>query len=443
MEAKETSREGTRRVLRSIVPGFDPASVRCAAESRMWAAIEKDEDFCKRLTGSSTEREAALVRGNLELLTDAYRVDTALTPAIHKLREALRTTLRIVRPIDVYVRSAPDLNAFCVPARKGTRLVMCLHSSLFYIYTAPELLFVMAHEAAHALFDHGRIPRIPFGHPDFSPLEVMKVSALSRRRELSCDRVGLLACQDPKAACSALFKLMSGLPDRWTAFDEKVLARHFDNVSEVAAATGLDDAATTHPITLLRVKALLEFSESKVYSEALGLPPGPVETEDLERSSEHLLSILEPDLTSLETASEEEAANEVLSRGALAIIAADGAVDPAEAEFLVKVLGADKELINALTQPNFTARVLADLAGPAAVVAHKLPANGRASLLYRLCTVALLAGGYSEQERNAMIAIAQMLHIPPDLYHQVVETAIGESESPAATPEPKRKKKKN
>ena len=369
---------GRPRALRSIVPGFDPASVRCAAEAKLWAFVEKKEDFYKRLMALSTDSDAMLVRGNLDLRTDAYRVDPAITPALAELRDSLRNALRIVKPVDVYVRSSPELNAFCMPARKGTRFVMCLYSSLFQLCTASELLFVMGHEIGHALLGQTKIPKIPMGHPDFSQLEAMRISALSRRQELSCDRIGLLACQDLKAAGSALFKLMSGLPDSWTAFDENVLAKDFDNIVELAAASEMEDAST-HPIIALRVKALLAFSQSKLYSDALALPAGSIATEDLERTTEYLLSTLEPDTTELENAPEEKAADFVVTNGALAVMAADGVVDSQEAQFIKKVLGGDANLVQALEQPDFSARTLLGMREPAAVLAKKLSANSRAN----------------------------------------------------------------
>jgi Zn-dependent protease with chaperone function len=137
-----------------LAAAFDITRVRCAAEAALWAAIEKDAEFKERLLNQTGDREAAVIRGKMSLITDAYRVDPAITPQIEHLCDALRSTLGLIQPIDMYVKASPECNAFYLPSRKGTRLVMCLHSELLRLLTPRELLFVMGHEVRHALLTH-------------------------------------------------------------------------------------------------------------------------------------------------------------------------------------------------------------------------------------------------------------------------------------------------
>src|SRR6266850_6976967 len=292
------------KVISPVAPAFDLARTRCAAEAVLWSAIEKNQEFHQRLMNKVPEREGFFIQDRLSLITEAYRVDPAITPKIGMLRELLRSTLRLVQPIDIYVKASPEPNAFCVPSRKGTRLIMCLYSSLLDLLTPHELLFTMGHEAGHAVLGHTRVPKPTLDEPDFSPLEVVRIRALGRRQEISCDRIGLLACQDVRVAGAALFKIMSGVPDRWLEFDEAVYAKQFDQIGEMAELAPMDDAFGTHPIIALRVKALMSFADSRVYPEAVGQLPKPRTNEDFEKSVENMLSVLEPDLSELETASE-------------------------------------------------------------------------------------------------------------------------------------------
>lgn len=429
------------RPLNRLDAGFGPASVRCAAEARLWDAIQKAPSFHKRLLDQAEGSQASLVQSNLRLLTGAYRVDAAITPKIDQLRDVLRSVLRLVQPVDVYVTPNPELGAYCIQSRKGTRLVMCLNAGLFHTLTPNELLFVMGHEAGHALLGHTRIPRISFDDPDFSPFEVVRMRALERRQEISCDRVGLLVCQDVRVASSALFKVMCGLPDKWQSFDETAFAKHFDEIGGMAEIAGLDDPSSTHPIIPMRVKALIAFAQSKLYADAFGREQAELATEDMERSADYLLSVLEPDLSALETTSEQDALNRFLVSGALVMIAADGIIEPAEVDFLKARMEFTKEMSDGLLQPDFIERSLRALEPDAATLAKKLSITDRAGILHQLGLVAFSAGGFADGEQKVLAEVAMMLRVPPELYQRLVHD-VASSAPPVPQPKPARKGRK-
>jgi len=130
MSTPNTGIATEKKSLSPIVASFELSRVRCEAEVALYAAVENNPDFFGRLSSCTEGSNAALVEGRLSLIKNSYRVDPTLTPHLHKLAETLRAILRLVQPLDVYVVANPELNAFCLPSRKGTRLVMCLHSSL-------------------------------------------------------------------------------------------------------------------------------------------------------------------------------------------------------------------------------------------------------------------------------------------------------------------------
>ena len=302
----------------------------------------------------------------------------------------------------------------------------------------------MGHEVGHAVLGHTKVPKINFDESGFSPLEVVRTRALGRRQEISCDRIGLLACQDPRVAGSALFKTMCGLPDPWLAFDEGAFARQFDQIGEMAELAPMDDAASTHPITALRVKALMSFGNSRRYSEALGQPPNLQANDDFEKSVEHMLSILEPDLSELETVSEQDAGNRFLIRGALVLVAADGEFAPDEVKYLKSRMTLSDEMVASMKQPDFIEVSLQGLAGDATILARKLSVDKRAGVLHELCRVALTAGGYATGEQEALARIAQMLEIPESVFHRVVggtEFAVSEEAAAAKAAKPTRRRK--
>jgi uncharacterized tellurite resistance protein B-like protein len=433
-----------KKAVCPISAAFDLKRVRCTGESTLRSAIEKNEDFYKRLMGRSEQRQHSLVDGRLSLIKDTYRVNPAITPKLGALQDALQRTLRLVQPIDMYVQASAQPNAFCVPSRKGTRLVMCLHSALLDLLTPHELMFVMGHEVGHALLEHAKIPSIDFDDPEFSPLEVVRIRALGRRQEVSCDRVGLLACQNTKVAGSALLKIMSGLSDRWLTFDEFVFAKQFDEIAELAEVTQMDDAVSTHPVIGLRMKALLSFGGSQLYAEAFDLPAGKLANEEMERAIEHLLCVLEPDLSELESASEEHAAGRLLVMGALALVAADGAFDSGEIAYLKGRMRLTDEMMADMKQPDFVERAVAGIAKDAMVLSRKLSVANRVGLLRELCRVALAAGGYAEGEQRVLVQVGQLLEIPEVVFHRVLGTTEApekqSSASTASKPVKRRKK---
>jgi uncharacterized tellurite resistance protein B-like protein len=433
-----------KKTIYPVSTGFDIKRLRCAGEAALQFAIEKDEAFYKRLMDRSQQRAHALSDGRLSLIKGTYRVNPTITPKLAELKDALQKTLRLVQPIDMYVQSSAEPNAFCLPSRKGTRLVMCLHSALLDLLTPHELMFVMGHEVGHALLEHAKIPQIDFDDYEFSPLEVIRTRALGRRQEISCDRVGLLACQDTKVAGSALLKIMSGLSDRWLTFDETVFAKQFDEIAELAEVTPMDDAVSTHPIIALRVKALLSFADSHLYAEALGLPAGKLVNDEMERTTQHLLSVLEPDLSELESASEEKSADSLLINGALAIVASDGILDRDEIAYLNERLRLTEELVSEMKGPDFVERALARVAKDAVVLSRKLSVASRAGLLRELCRVALAVGGYAEGEQHVLIQIGQLLEIPGVVFRDVMGSisAPEKRATEVADSKPKKRRKK-
>lgn len=428
-----------------LAPGFDLCRVRCVAESELRALIEKDSDFFTRLMSCATERQQALVDGRLSLIKDTYRVDALITPALDDLRERIRSTLRLVQPIDMYIQSSPEPNAFCIPSRKGTRLVMCLHSALLDLLTSDELMFVMGHEIGHALLEHARIPKIGFDDAQFSPLEVVRTRALGRRQEVSCDRIGLLACQNIDVAGSALLKIMSGLSERWLTFDAAAFAKHFDQIADMAEVTSMDDATSTHPVIGLRVKALLTFFDSELYAEATNSSGGRAATAEMEKATQHLLGVLEPDLSEIESASEKDAANALLVSGAMALVAADGALDRAEMTYLREHVNVSDDMVEAMSRPDFVSRTIDDLGKPAWILSRKLSVASRAGVLHELCRVALSAGGYADNELKVLSQLGQMLQIPESLFSNVLRETEPPKPNPEAGPavaKPARRKRK-
>lgn len=362
--------------LTSVASGFDISSVRCGVEVRIQDSIDKDKDLLQRLDKAAYGRDKSVMRHRMSLMTDGYRVDAAITPLLAQLAVVLARALRLVHPVDVFVVPSHEINAYCLPSRRGHRLVMCLNSALVSRLNSQELLFVMGHEVGHAILKHADVPKVDFENPYFSPLEVMKLRALKRASEISCDRFGLLACQDVKSACSALFKVTSGLSERWIAFDETAYSRHFDEIASMSELIGFDDPLRSHPLSPLRVKALISFSRSEAFATAFRMSDWSISTNDLEREIENMLSVIATDFSALDGENEKDAANRFIIDGAMLIIGADGSVSPEEVAWLQK--GSTSELDHeklrvSTTNPDFREQLVVRLKVSSKILIAKLP----------------------------------------------------------------------
>ena len=96
-----------------------------------------------------------------------------------------------------------------------------LNSGTRLLLTDEELQYVIAHEIAHIMSDHVlyktmTVLLINLANMGFPVVGVAARAVLvgllewSRKSELSCDRAGLLAMQDPEVVMSAMLKMAGG-----------------------------------------------------------------------------------------------------------------------------------------------------------------------------------------------------------------------------------------
>ncbi|MBO0843605.1 MAG: M48 family metallopeptidase, partial [Nocardioides sp.] len=169
----------------------------------------------KSISGLINER---VVR--LEMLGNAVRVDERQFARVHWALLDVARSLDVRTPPEVYVQAAPELNAMTVGMDKP---VIVLNSALVDLLDEEELRFVVGHELGHALSGHsvyrtlllrllqlvGIFSAIPFGALGIR-LIIAALMEWSRKAELSADRAGLLATQDPAVALRVHMKLAGG-----------------------------------------------------------------------------------------------------------------------------------------------------------------------------------------------------------------------------------------
>lgn len=149
-----------------------------------------------------------------------------------------------------------------------------------------ELDFVLGHELGHVHFDHvlyQMIARMGMAQgfmlsPSFlvgrliSGGMALSIAKWSRMAELSCDRAGLLACQNEKSALSTLLRFAGAPTNRMEELNIDAFLEQQVDLEKAAngplgsALSGLDKS---HPWITQRVKALREWIDSGEYAAVL------------------------------------------------------------------------------------------------------------------------------------------------------------------------------
>jgi Zn-dependent protease with chaperone function len=219
----------------------------------------------------------------LSYLAGAVKVSDRQFPHIYALVRDGSYILDLPEVPDVFVIQKPEVNAMAV-GRDHPFIVIT--TGLVNLHDQEELRFVIGHELGHILSGHAvyrtmllwliqlaaRIAWMPIGVLGLRAI-IWGLEEWFRKSELSCDRAGLLACQDVDAAKRALMKLAGGPylselnPD---AFREQ--AHEYDAVPDLrdSLLKLLQLQGNTHPFAVVRYAELDHWITSGQYERILG-----------------------------------------------------------------------------------------------------------------------------------------------------------------------------
>jgi Zn-dependent protease with chaperone function len=266
------------------------------ADQGALVALRKLKGFDKLIRMMSGLINERAVR--LELLGSSVRVDERQFPALHRLLTEVGATLDTSELPELYVRATPTFNAVTVGMDKP---VIVLDSGLVGLLDEEELRFVIGHELGHALSGHavyqtlllrmlsltGLLAAIPLGGVGLRVI-VAALMEWSRKSELSADRAGLLATQDPAVAFRTHMKLASG-----GHLDELDQTSFFAQGAEYAGSSDIRDSVLklllierrTHPFAVSRAAELRNWVDSGAYTTILaGTYPRREEDDDAQLS---------------------------------------------------------------------------------------------------------------------------------------------------------------
>jgi len=156
----------------------------------------------------------------LPYLGSAVRVDHRQYPVVYRCTMEAAAALDMQKVPEVFVLAEPAPNAMTIGLDKPFVIIT---SGLVELLDEEELRFVVGHELGHAVSGHavyttmlmrllnvsGAWAFVPFGMLGLRAV-VAALYEWQRKAELSGDRAGLLATQDPAAALRTQMKLAGG-----------------------------------------------------------------------------------------------------------------------------------------------------------------------------------------------------------------------------------------
>jgi Zn-dependent protease with chaperone function len=230
------------------------------------------------MSGLVNERAVRLV-----YLGSAIQADEYQFTRLHRLLNEVGLTLDAPELPELYVIANPVPSALTIGMKKP---IVVISSGLVDLLDEEEMRFVLAHELGHAISGHAvyqsllqRLIRIS-GVLYVVPLGGLGVRAImaalmewSRKAELSADRAGLLATQDPATAFRVHMKLASG-----GHLDDLDHTAFFAQGAEYDASDDLRDSvlklllveARSHPFEVVRASELRRWVDSGSYTAVLG-----------------------------------------------------------------------------------------------------------------------------------------------------------------------------
>jgi hypothetical protein len=236
------------------------------------------DTILKKLSGFAKER-----RIRLDYLGGSIRVDDRQFAGMNRLLAEVGRVLDVEELPELFVRNSPETNAFCIGMDKP---IIVVNSSMLDLLDEEEMRFVLAHELGHAMSGHavyrtllmwlgnvtGFWRTIPIGGMGVRMI-VAALTEWSRKSELSADRAGLLATQDPAVAYRVHMKLACGSGD----LSELDQTAFFAQGTEYLETGDIRDSVLklllvegrSHPYTVVRAAELRRWVDSGEYTTIL------------------------------------------------------------------------------------------------------------------------------------------------------------------------------
>jgi Zn-dependent protease with chaperone function len=270
----ETNVPRTRRILREI----HPSSWEHPADRAALAALRRIPGFdevLKKVFGLFGEKPIRLA-----FQANAVRVSENQFPKIWERYLEVLETLGAPARYDLFVSQTPLVNA---GAYGMDRPFIVLNSGSLRLLDDDEMTYLIGHEVGHVLSGHVLyrtmtiilLQLASLGFPIVGLAARAILMALlewNRKAELSSDRAGLLAVQNPEATLRSFMKLAGGGEPEENNLNEFLRqADEYRTTGDVADIVFkvLNLLGTTHPFHVLRAAEVRDWIEAGEYDRIL------------------------------------------------------------------------------------------------------------------------------------------------------------------------------
>jgi len=265
----------TRRILTEISPrAWEHPSDRAALQALR--RLPMFDLVLKKLFGIFGEKPVRLA-----FQADAVRVGPNQFPRIYRLYQEVLETMDSPEEYDLFLSQTPVVNAGAYGMDKP---FIILNSGTKALLDERELQYILGHELGHIVSGHVLyrtmmvllIQLAQIGFPVVgiaARVVLMGLLEWSRKAELSCDRAGLLAIQDPEIVMGSMLKMAGGGSPEETSLTEFIgQAEAYRESEDVAESVFkiLNLLGRTHPFWVLRVAETRSWIEAGEYDRILG-----------------------------------------------------------------------------------------------------------------------------------------------------------------------------
>lgn len=265
---------------RTVLTGISSRAWEHPADRGALVALRRLKGFdavLKAVSGLFREPAVRLLH-----LGSAVRVDERQFPALHHLLQDVGRVLDVQDLPEMYVAANPVPGAVTIGMNQP---FIVLNSGLVDLLDDDELRFVVAHELGHAVSGHavyqtllqrllsltGVLYAVPLGGIGVRAI-IAALYEWSRKAELSADRAGLLATQDPATAFRVHMQLASG-----GHLDDLDTTSFFAQGKEYLDSSDLRDSVlklllierASHPFAVVRAAELRRWVDSGEYTRYL------------------------------------------------------------------------------------------------------------------------------------------------------------------------------
>lgn len=268
-------------IKRTHFPDISPKTWQHPADRAALAALKKVpglDQLLQKFVGATTERSLRLIH-----LASAVRVTESQFSRVHKLHREACTIFNVEKLPELYVTQTPFLNASAIGVNNP---FIVLNSSMVDALDDEELLCVIGHELGHCVSGHVlyktllavlvQLSQFMLGVPIGNISLMAIIAALrewDRKSELSADRAGLLAAQNPQVSYNLLMKMAGGRNIELMDTNE-----FFLQAEEYQKGGTLIDSAyklinllgKSHPFPVLRLTELKTWVDDGSYGKILG-----------------------------------------------------------------------------------------------------------------------------------------------------------------------------